>query len=170
MVDCHYVIPLKMLPLYGYLCIREYTRVNLDWYLGIEHPPWDVTNTIFYVPAFSAAILASGCACFTVWTALEGSEERRFLMIPYVVQMVCLWADYPMLMGGQSLVGGLVNICVTTLLASVTGFTFWMVKPRAGHMMLPYLGFLLYEMCRDAWMYRKWWENYDAWHEAEENP
>lgn len=112
------------------------------FYEQLNRPGWAPPASIFG-PAWSALYLLMASAAWLVWREPEGPGRARALAL-YVVQLGvnALWS---WLFFGWRL-GALAFVDVTVLLALILAslIAFWRIRPLAGILLVPYLGWVAF--------------------------
>jgi translocator protein len=108
------------------------------FYTQLVKPAWAPPAGVFG-PVWSVLYLMMGIAAWLVWRARGRMSAVRVPMLLYLLQLVCnvlwTWIFFRWQLGGLALL----EVCVLWLSVLATLVHFWLVKPLAGALLIPYL-------------------------------
>ena len=114
------------------------TRQSVStWYAALNKPAWTPPGWLF-APVWTVLYISMGVAAWLVWQKRATSAVTPALVL-FFVQLVLngLWSLF---FFGQRQIGlGLVDIGLLWLVLAATLVLFWMVRPLAGGLLIPYL-------------------------------
>ena len=72
------------------------------------------------------------------------SPERRFAITLFIIQIILNFLWSPVFFAGHDIGLALVLLVLIMLLSAITAGKFWRLRPLAGALMIPYLGWLMF--------------------------
>ena len=112
------------------------------FYGTLARPEWAPPGWLF-APVWSALYLLMGIAAWLVWKA-RGFRGARAALVLFLVQLAAnalwTWLFFAWRLGAAAFV----EILVLWTLIVATIVTFWRVRPAAGALLLPYLGWVTF--------------------------
>lgn len=121
------------------------------WYAELKKPWWNPPNWIFG-PVWTVLYLCMSVAAWLVWLKAPQSTALKL----YVFQLLLnhVWSPVFFLLKKPGWAFALILTMWGAILATLLGF--WMIDPRAGQLMSPYLLWVSYAGCLN---YRIWKDN-----------
>lgn len=124
-----------------------------DFYSRLVKPSWAPPAGVFG-PVWSALYLMMGIAAWLVWRARGRMSAVRLPMLLYAAQLLCnvlwTWLFFRWHLGGLALL----DVSVLWLLILATLVHFWLVKPAAGALLIPYLLWVAFATALTAAVWR----------------
>jgi translocator protein len=109
-----------------------------QFYAQLVKPSWAPPAGVFG-PVWTLLYLLMAIAAWLVWRARGRMSAVRGPMLLFAAQLLCnalwSWLFFHWHLGGLALL----DVCVLWLLILATLVHFWLVKPLAGALLLPYL-------------------------------
>lgn len=124
-----------------------------DWYRALDKPPWTPPGWVFG-PAWTLLYLSMGVAAWLVWRE-RGVQRAALPLAVFGLQLVLngLWS---WLFFGLRRPGlALAEIAVLWAAIAATVAVFWGVRPLAGALLLPYLGWVTFATALNAEIWRR---------------
>ena len=112
------------------------------WFDALNKPSLYPPARVFGL-VWSALYALMGVALAIV-IAARGAWGREQAIVAFVVQLLLNLAWTPLFFGAHQITGALVLIAVLDVAVIVTIGLFWRVRPIAGILLLPYLGWILF--------------------------
>lgn len=112
------------------------------WFYGLEKPALYPPPQVFGI-VWSVLYLVMGFALAMVITA-RGASGRGLAIGLFVVQFVLNLAWSPVFFGMNRIAAGLYLLLVIDVAVLLTVWAFYRVRPLAGLILLPYLGWVLF--------------------------
>ena len=111
-----------------------------DWYASLSKPSWNPPSAVFG-PVWTVLYILMGIAAWLVWKE-QGFGGARLALGIYIFQLILngLWSY--LFFGLNNPFAAFVEILVLWLFILATLILFWRVKPLAGALLLPYLGWV----------------------------
>lgn len=133
-----------------------FTRSGIDsgWYETIRKPPWTPPGWLFG-PVWTALYVAMAVAAWLVCRAADWVKTREALLL-YAVQLLfnASWSFFFFYL--ENPLAGLVELLVLWALLLLTMVSFWKLRPAAGWLFVPYLGWVSFAALLNAEI---WWLN-----------
>jgi benzodiazapine receptor len=108
------------------------------FYAQLIKPAWAPPADVFG-PVWTVLYLLMAIAAWLVWRARGRMSALRMPLLLYLLQLVCnvlwSWIFFRWHLGGVALL----EVCVLWLSVLATLVHFWLVKPLAGALLIPYL-------------------------------
>jgi tryptophan-rich sensory protein len=125
-----------------------------DWYQNLTRPALNPPGWVFG-PVWTLLYLLMGVALFLVWSRV-GEPGVNLAVGVFALQLVlnALWT--PAFFGMQSPWMGLLVIVPLLALIAFSTALFWRIRPLAGILLLPYLGWVGFATYLN---YAIWWLN-----------
>jgi len=114
------------------------TRQSVStWYTTLSKPSWTPPGWLFG-PVWTILYISMGVAAWLVWQKRSASVVTPALTL-FFIQLALngLWSLF--FFGQRNLALGLVDIGLLWLALAATIAAFWMVRPLAGALLIPYL-------------------------------
>lgn len=125
------------------------TAGNVDgWYADADKPAWTPPNGVFG-PVWTVLYAMMAVAAWLVWREGGWVRQRSPLGL-YVVQLALNLAWAPVFFGLERLGLALAVIVALDVVLAATVGAFWRVRPLAGALLLPYLGWCLFATSLNA--------------------
>ncbi len=123
-----------------------------SWYQGLRKPSWNPPASVFG-PVWTCLYILMGTAAWLVWRARGFAGARRELGL-FAGQLVlnALWSF--LFFGLRAPLLALIELLLLASLVAVTLSAFWRVRPLAGALLLPYLGWLAFAGILNATLWR----------------
>jgi tryptophan-rich sensory protein len=114
------------------------TRQSVStWYVALNKPSWTPPGWLFG-PVWTILYISMGVAAWLVWKERAVATVTPALVLFFV--QLALNALWSLFFFGQRQIGmGLVDIGLLWLAVAATIVAFWMVRPLAGGLLIPYL-------------------------------
>ena len=111
-----------------------------DWYASLTKPSWNPPSWLFG-PVWSILYCMMAVAAWLVW-CLGGWERQRIPLALFVLQLTlnALWT--PLFFGLHMPGLAFGEMCLLWLALVSTLVQFWRIRPLAGFMLIPYLGWV----------------------------
>ena len=111
-----------------------------EWYASLSKPSWNPPSTVF-APVWTLLYILMGVSAWLVWRE-QGFDGARAALVIFIVQLVLngLWSY--LFFGLNNPMAAFIEILALWLLILITLVLFWRVKPLAGVLLLPYLGWI----------------------------
>ena len=111
-----------------------------DWYSSLNKPSWNPPSWLFG-PVWSVLYCMMAVAAWLVWC--QGGWQRQRIPLALFVLQLALNALWTPLFFGLHMPGlAFVEMCLLWLALVSTLLLFWRVRPLAGIMLIPYLGWV----------------------------
>lgn len=118
------------------------------WYGALEQPAWAPPDWVFG-PVWTALYFSMGVSAWLVWRA-RGFSGAGGALGAFIVQLtlngIWSWIFFGLQRPGLALV----EIVALWAVLVVTVIAFWAVRPLAGGLLLPYLGWVTYAALLNA--------------------
>ena len=128
------------------------TQSAPDFYRELARPVWTPPAALF-APAWTALYLLMAVAAWLVWRSPR-VPARRSALVLHAAQLALNaawpWLFFHFRQGGWALVDNVVLVGVV----AVTVVAFWQIRPLAGALLLPYLGWVAYAAAMTAALWR----------------
>lgn len=111
------------------------------WYPTLAKPAWNPPSWVFG-PVWTTLYVLMGAAAWLVWQRSRGLREVRVPMALFALQLVLNAAWSLIFFGLHALGAAFVEILLLWLAILATLLSFWRVRPLAGALLLPYLGWV----------------------------
>lgn len=112
------------------------------FYAQLARPSWSPPASVFG-PVWSVLYLLMAVAAWLVWRA-PGAQDRKVALTLFVVQLVVnalwSWLFFAWHQGALALV----DVLVLLALIVATLVAFWRIRPLAGALLVPYLGWVAF--------------------------
>ena len=111
-----------------------------DWYASLIKPSWNPPSWLFG-PVWSIFYCVMAVAAWLVW-CLGGWERQRIPLALFVLQLTlnALWT--PLFFGLHMPGLAFGEMCLLWLALVSTVILFWRIRPLAGFLLVPYLGWV----------------------------
>lgn len=111
-----------------------------DWYASLIKPSWNPPSWLFG-PVWSILYCVMAVAAWLVW-CLGGWERQRIPLALFVLQLTlnALWT--PLFFGLHMPGLAFGEMCLLWLALVSTVILFWRIRPLAGFLLVPYLGWV----------------------------
>jgi benzodiazapine receptor len=108
------------------------------WYAGLNKPPFNPPNWVFF-PVWTTLYTLMGIAAFLVWR--KGLQERRVreALTIFAVQLILNLAWTIIFFGLYSLFGAVIAIVFLWIAIVVNIVAFWRIFKAAGALLIPYI-------------------------------
>ena len=111
-----------------------------EWYGTLVKPSWTLTNWVFG-PAWTTLYILMALAAWLVWRRRRSAPVRGALIAWWTqLGLNLLWTL--VFFGGRAPTWALVEIALLWFAIALTLALFWRVRPIAGVLMVPYLGWV----------------------------
>ena len=122
------------------------------FYDALRKPPATPPPAVFG-PAWTVLYLLMGIAAWLVWR--EGLTRQTALALGLFAAQLALNFAWSLIFFGQHRIGAaLLEIAVLWLVILATIVAFWIVRPAAGALLLPYLGWVSFAAYLNAGIWR----------------
>ena len=115
-------------------------------------------SNVWFVSLVKPDFMPPGWAFGAAWTALytmlalalatilnePPSPERRFAITLFIIQIILNFLWSPVFFAGHDIGLASVLLVLIMLLSAITAGKFWRLRPLAGALMIPYLGWLMF--------------------------
>jgi benzodiazapine receptor len=109
-----------------------------EFYAQLARPQWAPPGAVFG-PVWTVLYVLMAFAAWLVWRARGRMSAVRLPLLLYLAQLLCnglwSWLFFKWHLGGLALL----DVCVLWLLILATLVHFWLIRPLAGALLLPYL-------------------------------
>ena len=112
------------------------------WYAELNKPTWNPPNWVF-APVWNLLFLLMAISVWLVWRKADGAA-LAWAMVFFIVQLALNVTWSALFFGLQNPAAAFVEILILWCAILATTITFWRVRPVAGWLMLPYLGWVGY--------------------------
>jgi len=124
----------------------------VSFYVALHKPPATPPPAVFG-PAWTILYLLMGIAVWLVWR--EGLTRLTALALGLFAAQLVLNFAWSLIFFGQHRIGAaLIEIAVLWLVILATIIAFWRVRPAAGALLLPYLGWVSFASYLNAGIWR----------------
>ena len=124
----------------------------VSFYDALRKPPATPPPAVFG-PAWTVLYLLMGIAAWLVWR--EGLTRQTALALGLFAAQLALNFAWSLIFFGQHRIGAaLLEIAVLWLVILATIVAFWIVRPAAGALLLPYLGWVSFAAYLNAGIWR----------------
>lgn len=124
----------------------------VSYYDALRKPPGTPPPAVFG-PAWSVLYLLMGVAAWLVWR--EGITRRTAVALGLFAAQLALNFAWSLIFFGQHRVGvALIEIAALWLVILAAIVAFWRVRPAAGALLLPYLGWVSFAAYLNAGIWR----------------
>lgn len=124
-----------------------------SFYADLVRPAWAPPGWLFG-PVWSALFLAMAVAAWLIWRIPTASLSRSVALGLFVVQLganaLWSWLFFAWRLGGAALA----EVLVLWLLIACTLALFWRIKPLAGLLLVPYLGWVTFAAALNHTLWR----------------
>lgn len=124
-----------------------------SFYADLVRPAWAPPGWLFG-PVWSALFLAMAVAAWLIWRIPTASPSRSIALGLFVVQLganaLWSWLFFAWRLGGAALA----EVLVLWLLIACTLALFWRIKPLAGLLLVPYLGWVTFAAALNHTLWR----------------
>ncbi len=124
-----------------------------SFYADLVRPAWAPPGWLFG-PVWSALFLAMAAAAWLIWRIPTASPSRSIALGLFVVQLganaLWSWLFFAWRLGGAALA----EVLVLWLLIACTLALFWRIKPLAGLLLVPYLGWVTFAAALNHTLWR----------------
>jgi tryptophan-rich sensory protein len=124
-----------------------------SFYADLVRPAWAPPGWLFG-PVWSALFLAMAVAAWLIWRIPTASPSRSVALGLFVVQLganaLWSWLFFAWRLGGAALA----EVLVLWLLIACTLALFWRIKPLAGLLLVPYLGWVTFAAALNHTLWR----------------
>jgi benzodiazapine receptor len=125
------------------------TANNVDgWYADAEKPAWTPPNSVFG-PVWTVLYVVMAVAAWLVWRE-GGWARRRGPLGLYAAQLALNLAWTPTFFAAERLGVAMAVIVALDVVLAATVVAFWRVRPLAGALLVPYLGWCLFATSLNA--------------------
>jgi benzodiazapine receptor len=112
------------------------------WYVGLDKPAWTPPGWVFG-PVWTVLYISMGVAAWLVWTRrAEAAVNLPLALFAAQLAVNAAWSGLFFTLRSPGL--GLIAIVTLWFLVVATLLAFWLVRPPAGALLLPYLAWLSY--------------------------
>jgi tryptophan-rich sensory protein len=122
------------------------------WYAGLKKPSFNPPNWIFG-PVWTALYILMGVAAWMVWTQ-PASQLRTYALIWFAIQLALNFLWSLIFFRWHAIAGALGEISFLWLAILATMVMLWEVRPMAGWLMLPYLGWVSFATALNLAIFR----------------
>jgi benzodiazapine receptor len=124
----------------------------VSFFDALRKPPATPPPAVFG-PAWTVLYLLMGIAAWLVWR--EGLNRQTALALGLFAAQLALNFAWSLIFFGQQRIGvALIEIAVLWLVILATIVAFWTVRPSAGALLLPYLGWVSFAAYLNAGIWR----------------
>ena len=111
-----------------------------DWYASLVKPSWNPPSSVF-APVWTTLYVLMGIGAWLVWSR-AGFSGARFALTLFLVQLGlnALWSY--LFFGVQRPAFAFAEIVVLWCAILATMIGFWKIRPVAGALLIPYLGWV----------------------------
>lgn len=124
-----------------------------SFYAELVRPDWAPPGWLFG-PVWSALFFAMAVAAWLVWRVPTASPARSVALRLFVVQLVAnalwSWLFFAWRLGGVALA----EVLLLWLLIACTLVAFWRIRPVAGWLLVPYLGWVTFAAALNYTLWR----------------
>jgi tryptophan-rich sensory protein len=128
--------------LLGFLSGQIGGNAQDPWFVALDKPAIFPPPALFGI-AWSILFALIALALTVVVTA-RGAPGRGFAVGVWIVQFLLILGWSPLFFGAHQITAALYLLGVIDLAVLVTVILFWRVRPLAGMLLLPYLGWVLF--------------------------
>lgn len=123
-----------------------------EWYAGLAKPSWNPPGSVFG-PVWTVLYVLMGVAAWLVWRR-GGFAGARVALSLFLVQLTlnALWSW--LFFGLQNPPLAFVEILVLWCAILATLVSFWKVRPAAGALLVPYLGWVSFAAALNLQLWR----------------
>ncbi|MEO5798930.1 MAG: TspO/MBR family protein [Gemmatimonadales bacterium] len=123
-----------------------------EWYASLVKPSWNPPSSLFG-PVWTILYLLMGVAAWLVWRQ-AGFAGARLALSLFIVQLVlnALWSY--LFFGRQQPMMAFIEIIVLWCAILGTVVSFWQLRPTAGALLLPYLGWVSFASALNYQLWR----------------
>ncbi len=120
-----------------------------DWYGTLNKPAFSPPNWLFG-PAWTVLYILMGVATFLVWQKGLQTPGVKVALLVFIIQLLLnvIWSF--LFFGWRAPVAGLVEIVVLWLAILLTIVLYFRVRPAAGVLLLPYIGWVTFATILNA--------------------
>ena len=110
-----------------------------EFYRALEQPSWAPPSSVFG-PVWTILYLMMGAAAFLVWRAAGWVPALTFFAVHLIFNALWSWLFFAWRLGAISFA----EIVLLWLMVAALVGLFWRIRPIAGALMLPYLGWVTF--------------------------
>lgn len=119
------------------------------WYAGLNKPVFTPPGWLFG-PAWTVLYILMGLAAYLVWSRGLAAPGVKVALIVFLVQLLLNLAWSFIFFAARSPFWGFVEILVLWVAIAVTIVLFFRVRPLAGWLLLPYIGWVSFAAVLNA--------------------
>lgn len=122
------------------------------WYAGLRKPSFNPPNWIFG-PVWTALYVLMGVAAGVIWEE-PSSQLRTYALAWFLIQLALNFLWSMIFFRWHAIAGALGEISFLWLAILATMVMFWELRPMAGWLMLPYLGWVSFAAALNLGIFR----------------
>jgi benzodiazapine receptor len=108
------------------------------WYAGLNKPPFNPPNSVFF-PVWTTLYTLMGIAAFLVWRKGLDQPRVRGALTIFAVQLILNVAWSVIFFGLYSLFGAVIAIILLWIAILANIVAFWRISKAAGALLIPYI-------------------------------
>jgi benzodiazapine receptor len=134
----HLIVSIVVSQLAGGLGAIFTTPAIPTWYAGLNKPPFNPPNSVFF-PVWTTLYTLMGIAAFLVWRKGLDQPRVRGALTIFAVQLILNVAWSVIFFGLYSLFGAVIAIILLWIAILANIVAFWRISKAAGALLIPYI-------------------------------